>query len=162
MNTIFALSSSVITTFMLATWVNYRLGIYETVLATISGGVIIGSSSAFLENPAAALALGAISGTATYLLIHFAFQRINARWMVMTHEIFATFLINGFLGGAASSIALAGYLNNASTRTLFFGSASGNKSIATDCSYQVPIMLHSDCAPRSDYYSVPILWSAGE
>lgn len=137
-NTIFAMSASLLTTYMMSVWIHFRLGIYECILATISGGVIVGASSSIAENPVIALTLGACSGIITYLLIHFFFQRINVRWMVMTHEIFATFLVNGFFGGVASSVVLASYIGRSAQRDLFLASQTGKNSGAADCSYQVP------------------------
>lgn len=106
-------------------------------MATISGGVIVGSSSSISENPVIALTLGACSGIISYLLIHFTFQRINAKWFVMTHEIFAMFVVNGFFGGVASSVVLASYLSTSSERTLYFSRQSGQNTIPTDSSYQI-------------------------
>jgi hypothetical protein len=137
MNTVLALSSSVLTTYMMSTWIHFKMGIYESVMSTISGGIIIGSCGSIAENPTIALTLGAFSGILTYVLIHFAFQRINARWMVMSHDIFSVFVVNGFLSGAASSMILAAYIKNPLSRTLFTGSQFSTTNGAADCTYQV-------------------------
>lgn len=130
-------------------------------MATISGGVIVGSSSSISENPVIALTLGACSGIISYLLIHFTFQRINAKWFVMTHEIFAMFVVNGFFGGVASSVVLASYIGTASERTLYFSRQSGQNTIPTDSSYQVTMFLTVDSTHWCDDHTCPLLWTAG-
>jgi ammonium transporter Rh len=66
-NTIYSLTGSCLSTFMMSAFLGKYLSMEDILNATLAGGVAIGASSGFLYHPALALAIGILAGVVSTL-----------------------------------------------------------------------------------------------
>lgn len=102
LSTFMCISTSVVMMVALCLTIDNRLNLRGIITATIAGGVIVGSSSAYIYNPLEALILGAIAGG-----LQFIFNRIEIKLgmkPLWSNGVLFLFVVQGFLGGFLSSI----------------------------------------------------------
>jgi ammonia channel protein AmtB len=135
MNTMLCLSASVITTYLMSSLLKGKIGIFEAVFGTISGGVIIGSSVSIVVNPAIALTWGMLGGIITVLYLHYVHKRLNDKGVIDSTGVLGVYFLNGLASAILSIILIAFYYKYPTNKPLFYGSGSTGGS--EDASYQL-------------------------
>jgi len=120
-NTIYCISASAITCVGVSCLINGKLSLKDLIYSPVVGGVIIGSSAAFISNSVGAILMGVTAGG-----FHIIFQRIESRmrrYVLIENNVFFTFALQGLFGGLLSAIFV--YLAN----TYNFAKYSANSEI---------------------------------
>lgn len=93
-----ALSASVISTYIFSILFNKKIGIRESILGTISGGVIYGPIAGTCTNLGAATTLGLFSGFLCVIYFHLIFPRVNKDRIYDSMGLFGFGLLTAFIG----------------------------------------------------------------
>lgn len=112
-NTYLALAGSTITVLAISALYKEGISVLAIIRGTISGGVAIGVCSMMIFIPAIALAIGVISGTASYFSIRHLQGRFELAWGLLdTWAVFSLSLVPSIIGGIASCVILSAYHYN--------------------------------------------------
>jgi hypothetical protein len=113
MNIYFALSASVIMTYWSsAAFGGFKVGVRESLVGVLGGGVMISIVSAYINNIGACIAIGAFAGLVSGLWLRQGYPRMNANKPYDPLGLTGPILINAFLGGLAVGPILMGAYRN--------------------------------------------------
>ena len=109
MNIYFALTASVIMTYWSsAAFGGLKVGVRESLVGVLGGGVMIAVVSAYINNIGGCIAIGAFSGLVSGLWLRQGYPRMNANKPYDPLGLTGPILINAFLGAAGVGPILMG------------------------------------------------------
>lgn len=113
MNVLFALSGSVIGTYIFSAIFRCgKVGIMEAIYGTITGGIIIAGTSTFISNIAAALSIGLFAGLVCAVWYRLGYPLVNKKLGIDSMGMFGSVFLIAVIGGVIISPTVIKVLAN--------------------------------------------------
>lgn len=109
MNVYFALTASVIMTYWSsAAFGGFKIGVRESLVGVLGGGVMISAVSAYINNIGGCIAVGAFAGIVSGFWLRIGYPRMNLNKPYDPLGFTGPILINAFLGAVGVAPILMG------------------------------------------------------